>query len=145
MVAVDPSMDVLNGLLRGELAAQETYAHAVEKIDEEGIRAVLRRIRVEHAQAVQALEEHIRYFGGEPVRDSGPWGSFAHVVEGAARLLGVMPTLRALQEGERQGKEDYERVLEGDTLPPECRGLVRNSLLPQTQAHVESLERLLGL
>jgi uncharacterized protein (TIGR02284 family) len=145
MTVVDQTIDALNGMLRGELAATETYDQALEKIDEDGIRAVLRRIRVEHYQAVQALEEHIHYFGGEPVSNSGTWGSFARLVEGAATVLGVVPTLRALREGEEQGRHDYERALEGDTLPSECRSLVKSTLLPQTQAHIASLDRLLGM
>jgi uncharacterized protein (TIGR02284 family) len=144
MAVADQTIDILNSLLRGELAATETYDQALEKIEEDGIRAVLRRIRVEHYQAVQALEEHIHYFGGDPVQESGTWGTFATLVEGTAKVLGITPTLRALRAGEQQGLDDYERALEGDALPPECRGLVRTSLLPQTQAHIESLDRLLG-
>jgi uncharacterized protein (TIGR02284 family) len=144
MAVADMTIDTLNSLLRGELAATETYDQALEKIDEDGIRAVLRRIRVEHYQAVQALEEHIHYFGGEPMQESGTWGAFATLAEGTARVLGIAPTLRALHAGEQQGRDDYERALEGEALPPECRGLVRTSLLPQTQAHIESLARLLG-
>jgi len=144
MTVADQTIDILNSLLRGELAATETYDQALEKIDEEGIRTVLRRIRVEHFQAVQALEEHIHYFGGEPAHGSGGWGTLARLVEGAAKVLGVNPTLRSLREGEQQGCDDYARALEGDALPPECRGLVRNSLLPQTQTHLALLDQMLN-
>jgi uncharacterized protein (TIGR02284 family) len=143
MLSTDPTLDALNSLLRGELAATQTYEKALDKIDAEGVRAVLRRIRVEHRQAVQSLEEHIRYLGGEPTTTSGSWGTFADLVEGTARLFGVTPALRALREGEVQGAEDYERALEGEALSPDCRGLVRTALLPQTRAHVVSLDSLL--
>jgi len=145
MAVADQTIDILNSLLRGEWAAVETYDQALAKIDEDGIRAVLRRIRTEHHQALEALEQHIRYFGGEPVQSSGTWGAFARLVEGVAQVLGITPTLRALREGEQEGCHDYERALEGEALPPECRGLVRTSLLPQTQAHLVTLDRLMGL
>jgi len=144
MTAIDQTVDTLNGLLRGELSATETYDQALEKVDE-GTRAVLRRIRVEHYQAVRALQEQIRHLGGQPTTSSGPWGTFAQLVEGTATLLGTAPTLRALREGERQGLSDSQKALAGEHLAPEPKELVRNILIPQTQGHLDTLDHLLGL
>lgn len=144
MPSTDPAVDALNGLLRGEISATETYDQALERDDSDGIRATLRHIRVEHHHAVQALRDHIHYLGGEPANTSGSWGTLAKAVEGTATLLGPNTTLSALCQGEKQGVADYERAATDPHLPSECQTLIRTTLLPQTKTHVATLERMMS-
>src|SRR5262245_40067670 len=139
MPANDPAVSSLNGLLRGEISATETYDQALERDDSDGISATLRHIRVEHHQAVQALRDHIHCLGGEPATTSGSWGTIAKAVEGAATLLGPNTTLNALCQGEKQGVAEYERAATDPHLPSECQTLIRATLLPQTRTHVATL------
>ena len=56
----------LNSLLRGELAATETYQQALAKVGNEAGVADLRRIHAEHREAANTLRQHIHVHGGKP-------------------------------------------------------------------------------
>jgi uncharacterized protein (TIGR02284 family) len=145
MTSTQTLNDALNSLLRGELAATETYQQALAKVSNEPGSEELRRIHDEHRTAANTLRQHVRHMGGEPDHGSGAWGSFAKTVEGAAKLLGNAPALKALKEGEEHGAKEYEDALKQDGLPAECRSLIAATLLPQTRNHVAVLDRLLGV
>jgi hypothetical protein len=80
------------------------------------------------------LRIEFRQLGGEPATGSGPWGTFAKVVEGGAKAFGEKAAVAALEEGEDHGLKDYKADL-GD-LDFEAVELVRGKLLPeQKQTH----------
>jgi uncharacterized protein (TIGR02284 family) len=133
--------DTLNSLLRGELAATETYQQALAKVGDEPGAAELRRIHAEHREAANTLRQHVRHRGGEPDHGSGAWGAFAKAVEGTAKLFGDGAALKALKEGEEHGIKEYEAALKEAELPAECRSLIGTTLLPQTREHVRVLDR----
>ena len=136
--------DILNRLLRGELAATETYQQALAKVGNEPRATELRRLHDEHRTAANELRQHIHQHGGKPDQGSGAWGAFAKSVEGAAKLFGNAAALKALKEGEERGMKDYNDALQDPNLPPECKTLIRTTLLPQTQAHIPVLDRLMS-
>jgi uncharacterized protein (TIGR02284 family) len=144
MTSTDTLNDTLNSLLRGELAATETYQQALAKVGNEPGAEDLRRIHREHREAANTLRQHVRHFGETPDHGSGAWGAFAKAVEGAAKLFGNAAALKALKEGEEHGAKDYEDALKQDGLPAECRSLIAATLLPQTRNHIAALDRLLG-
>jgi uncharacterized protein (TIGR02284 family) len=133
----------LNSLLRGEIAATETYQQAIAKMDATSHIGSLRRIHAEHRTAANALREQVHEAGGKPVQGSGAWGAWAKLVEGTAKLFGSTAALKALKEGEEQGIKDYEAALQDDALTAECKTLIRTQLLPQTREHLMSLDRLM--
>ena len=133
----------LNSLLRGELAATETYQQALAKVGNEAEATELRRIHVQHREAANTLRQHIHSHGGKPDQDSGVWGKFAKAVEGTATLLGNSAALKALKEGEERGIKDYEAAVKDEKLPGDCKTLISTKLLPQTREHVPVLERLM--
>jgi uncharacterized protein (TIGR02284 family) len=135
--------DTLNELLRGELAATETYQQALAKVGNEPGADELRHIHKEHREAANTLRQHVRHFGGKPDQDSGAWGAFAKAVEGTAKVFGNAAALTALKEGEESGIRSYEDALQDEGLPAECRNLIRTDLLPQTRAHIPVLDRLM--
>ncbi len=137
--------DELNSLLRGELAATETYRQVVENIGEDLGGAELRRIHREHCEAVATLRNQIRRCGGQPEEDSGAWGTFAQAVEGAAKVFGNTTALKALKEGEEQGITDYESALKTGELPTDCKTAIVSTLLPQTRGHVAVLDSLISV
>src|SRR5439155_8237632 len=63
-VAVGRAVDVLNSLLRGELAAIETYRQAIEKDGPDA--ASLASLRDEHADSATRLRERIVALSGTP-------------------------------------------------------------------------------
>ncbi len=135
--------DTLNSLLRGELAATETYQQALSAVGDEPGAADLHRIHADHREAANTLRQYIRTYAGEPDHGPGAWGAFAQVVEGSAKLLGDAAALRALRRGEQSGLAAYEDALEDHGLPLEVRTYIYNTLLTRTRAHLAVLDRLL--
>jgi uncharacterized protein (TIGR02284 family) len=131
------SIEQLNSFLRGEISAVETYRLALAKLDEGSpARAELEANLASHDNRVSMLREAIVMSGGEPADTSGPWGTFATVVEGTARidLRRDKTAIAALEEGEDHGLEDYRDEL--DDLDTEARQMVLDRLLPeQKQTH----------
>lgn len=133
--------DTLNGLLKGELSAVETYQQAMDKFkDTKGLRE-LTRIRDEHRNAASTIREHIHQHGVQPEKSSGAWGTFARAVEGGAKFFGNDAALKALKEGEQYGIKAYEKALK--ELPDDCKTVI-NSILPQEREHVPVLDRLMA-
>jgi uncharacterized protein (TIGR02284 family) len=139
----DNATDLLNSLLRGELAATETYQQALPKLQGTPVYEDLRHIHKEHREAANTLRQHVHKVEGKPDQGSGAWGAFAKAVEGTAKVFGVDAALKALKEGEEHGIKEYEEAL-NDGLPPACRNLIETTLLPQTRAHMTALDRLMA-
>jgi hypothetical protein len=134
--------DILNGLLRGELSAVETYETALGRFaDSPTAAAKLTEIRDEHAESVRILREHVERHGGTPATGSGVWGSFAAAATGAAAAVGPLTVLAALQHGEEVGIADYRRALDNG-VPAECRDMILNDLLPRCEEHIAFLDDL---
>lgn len=143
MRANEKGIDWLNSLLRGEIAATETYQQALEKVGDEPGAAELRRIHEEHRAAANTLRQHVRSHGGQPDQDSGAWGAWAKTVEGTAKIFGDAAAIKALKEGEEHGIKQYREALDDNELPPDCRTLISSQLLPQTEAHISVLDRFI--
>jgi hypothetical protein len=134
--------DTLNSLLRGELSAVETYDQAVGKFGDHPVAIdKLRLIRDEHAESVRILRELVLRYSGTPSEGSGPWGAFVSAVTGTAKVIGPATVLSTLQQGEEVGIADYRRALDSG-VPPECRDVILNDLLPRCEEHIAYLDDL---
>lgn len=119
----DKSIETLNSILRGELSAVQTYDQALEKLNEDaGVAAQLRECRTSHQERVSLLQSEITRRGGEPARGSGPWGTFAKLVEGGAKAFGKKAAISVLEEGEDHGLKQYRDDL------PKLDGATRSTL-----------------
>ena len=135
----------VRSLVRGELAAAETYRQALAKVEAgDPGSADLRRIESEHEEAARLLQKKLEDRGAEAPRSSGLWGAWSKAVEGTARLLGNKAAIRALKEGEEHGIHDYEDALKDESLDPDIKELISTELLPKTRAHVPVLDRFLS-
>jgi len=143
MTTTEHTVDTLNQLLRGEIAATETYQQALAKVVDEPGAESLRQIHREHREAANTLRQHVHHHGGKPDQDSGAWGAFAKTVTGTAKVFGNAAALKALKEGEEHGIKSYEDALKDQQLPADCQALIRSTLLPQTRAHIPALDRML--
>ncbi len=137
--------DALNSLLRGELAAVETYDQALSKF--EGTQNALivkelQRIRGEHAAATEVLSTRVATLGCTPSEGAGVWGVFATAVTGVAKVMGPQTALAALRRGEEHGIGIYETALANDDMSVECKHLFRNDLLPRCKLHIDALDQL---
>ncbi|HTQ80692.1 MAG TPA: DUF2383 domain-containing protein [Thermoanaerobaculia bacterium] len=145
MPTTTANVETLNGLLRGEMSALETYRQAIEKLDNNNAPGAtqLHDLQRDHREAADALWRHISHHGEKPSESSGAWGAFAKAVTGTAKLFGNTAALKALKEGEEHGVKDYEAALKDEQLPEECKNLIRNQLLPKQRAHVTVIDRLM--
>lgn len=133
-------IDVCNALLRGEMAAIETYTQAVAKFADSADNDSLVSIRDEHQQSATALRDLISESGGVPAITSGVWGGFAHALEGAAKLFGENPALLILEQGELRGISDYEAALTESNLSSRAIQLINQELLPPLYDHLVELK-----
>ena len=141
------NIETLNKLLKDELSAMEAYQQALDNIREDaglGESVYLMPIYENHKEAVSSLQVQIRQLGGTPAEDSGAWGTWAKIFLGGADLLGKEAVLKALQEGEQNGAEDYKDALQDTKLPSDIRSLIETKLLPAQQSHIRTLDRLLN-
>jgi hypothetical protein len=130
----DKAVDTLNGFLRGEISAVETYRQAIEKLGNSATVAQLEDCRRSHEQRVVKLREQIERLGGEPSKGSGPWGAFARLFEGGAKTFGERAAVAALEEGEDHGLKLYQDDL--SKLDAASRQLVQMDLMPaQERTH----------
>jgi bacterioferritin (cytochrome b1) len=136
--------EALNTLLRGELAAVETYTQALGMFDDEVVIVDLQKIRDEHSRAVRTLRDEVIRFGGLPAEKSGVWGSFTALATGTAKAIGPATTLAALRSGEEHGVSGYQAALDETDVHPDCQRAIRSALLPACREHIDDLNRLLG-
>jgi uncharacterized protein (TIGR02284 family) len=123
------TVDTLNSFLRGEISAVETYRQAIEKLRDKPEASTLTECLRSHEQRVSLLDREIQRLGGKPAEGSGPWGAFAKLLEGGAKLFGAKAAIAALEEGEDHGRDDYKR--DAPKLAPEARAFVQQQLLPE--------------
>ncbi|HEY9684892.1 MAG TPA: DUF2383 domain-containing protein [Oculatellaceae cyanobacterium] len=125
------SIDRLNGFLRGEISAVETYNQVMEKSDCASLRETLAICQVDHAKRVQILKNRIEELGGVPAESSGIWGAVARLFEAGAAAFGVRAALDMLEEGEDHGIESYRSQM--FKLEPDDLRLVETQLLPSQE------------
>lgn len=121
---------LLNSLLKGELAALDTYAQALEKVDDTPeLFSTLTNVRLSHESRSRKLTQRVLDLGGEPATSAGAWGAFAKFLEGGAKLFGDKAAIAVLEEGEDKGLRDYTDAIE------KCGGLtcdlLQFDLLPE--------------
>lgn len=131
----------LNRLLRGEIAAIETYEIALkdESLHNAEARTLLSQNLMEHREARTNLEKLVFKWRGEPDTSSGLWGSFTDTLTAAAKALSTKLAIETLIRGEEHGRSDYEDMLE--EMRPEselanfCRDMIRGQ-----ERHLRRLE-----
>ena len=135
------TVELMNSFLRGEISAVETYRQALDKIDNPGAtRSLLQQCMQSHQQRVDTLRTQVQRLGGSPAEGSGPWGAFAKLVEGGAKLFGEKAAIAALEEGEDHGRDDYRRDVA--KLAGEARTFVTTSIMPEQERTHRALSDL---
>lgn len=129
---------VFDSLLRGELSAVETYRQAYEKFPLPALKELL----ASHGDSAVRIRQHIERNGGEGSKSSGPWGAFAKLVEGTAKVLGEAAAFKALKEGEEHGLKEYEEALPQNSLGSVCRELV-TAMIAKQREHISKIDGLL--
>ena len=136
------NVEKLNEFLSNELAAVETYRQCIDKTSGSVIALRLGELRQSHATRAEKLREQITALGGEPVKSSGAWGSFAKMIEGGAKMFSEKAALAILEEGEDKGLAEYRDDL--DKLDEPSRSLVAGALLSEQQRSHDQLRRIIA-
>ena len=141
----EKAVDQLNSLLRGELAAVETYEQALRRLNGPGTELAdqLVHFAAEHSRNADLMKARVEALGGQPSGSSGAWGTWAKVVQGSANVFGDGSAIKALKEGEEHGLKDYADALEANELDEMTRRLVENELIPRQRKHIAALDAFL--
>jgi len=132
-----------NTLLDAELSAVETYDQAMDLVDDEKERALLKGILQDHLQAVRLLEQQLEQLGATNDASGRVWPSFGEAVQGQRQLAVNPRAVQALKAGEECEVLTYEQALLDPDLPTDCRDLIHSILLPQTRGHRALLDGIL--
>jgi hypothetical protein len=136
---VATAIATLNHLLRGEIAAVETYDKAVGFFAARPPHALCTCLD-SHRLRVKALRDRLDALGGIVATGAGAWGMFARATEAVAAMLGNAAVLRALHEGEELGLADYRKSMAA--LDDDSRALIERTVLPdqeETTARMRAL------
>ena len=134
------TVDALNGFLRGEISAVETYRQALDKLPASPSRVELEQCRRSHEQRVERLRQEVMRLGGTPEEGSGAWGAFANLVEGSAKIFGEKAAISALEAGEDRGLKLYRDEME--KLDPMARSVIESEVLPAQERTHHSMSTL---
>ena len=136
-------------LVRAELAAADAFETAVKRFSAGPLADELRQIQAEHREAANVLRQHLRLHGAEPDEALAQADDVLVVAETDSgneplSMSEIARTLEALRETELDAAVDYREAADSEGLPVETRSLISSMLLPQMEAHVAMLDRLLS-
>jgi uncharacterized protein (TIGR02284 family) len=127
-------IDSLNGLLKGEISAVETYAVALKSLESPDLSQTLQQCQVDHNHRVLQLRDKLVSLGAEPADSSGTWGAFARFMESTAAASGDKPSVAMLEEGEDHGlkayRDEIDKCEDGDV-----RLFIKDLLTAQERTH----------
>lgn len=139
-----PEVGALNSLLRMELAAVAAYSQSLTMFENETCGSDLRTIRRHHEAAAGVLHELVANLDGTPVGGPVTPDVFGFAPPDPGRPADSEDTLDALRAGEDRALIEYERVLEREQTPDECRFAVRSQLVPWCHEHIDALAGLVS-
>lgn len=137
----DNKLEMLQDLIKLDLAAAEAYQAAIDRLENAGYRQQLESFKRDHERHVEDLSPIVREMGGE-VPDSA--GAKEMLTEGKVALSslgGDDSILKAMKSNENDTNIAYERVAE--KAPPEARAIVERGLADERR-HCEWILAQLG-
>ncbi len=138
------SVEILNSLLQGQLAASEacrTALAAGARFAFENVHE-LHRIESSHRQMAAELREEIVRLRGRPAEAACAWRAFTEASVESASLFGARTALEVLLESEQHELEEMEEALV--SVSPETRRLLEEKLVPREMRHVQALGDVLA-
>lgn len=132
----------LDDLVRGENAAMKAYDQLLTDTKDEKMKTKLQAIRKDHEAAISKLS---KYVAGkkdllQDTEDAGAWGTFAKTWTKGGQLMGNKTALKALQQGEEHGINEYEEALKDESLSADLKKTIKAELIPAQKKHLETLK-----
>jgi len=138
-------IDTLNGYLRNELSAVETYALASNNVDSLGLPGLLDECRRSHQERVDVLRTRIVELGGEPSTAQGTWGLIPKPLQNELAHIREKVGIAALEEFEYHDLQRYREELA--KLDDAARLLMQTHMLPaqeRTYRTIKAIRNTLG-
>jgi len=134
---LDP-VEVLNGFLRGEQAAVESYDAVIDNHLDQPIPGLIEN-RECHRGRARLLSDRIVQLNATPVAAPehlvgiwvGVWKGLGQLIEGSANVLGKQEGLLALADDEDRLLTSYRKNL--GLLDPQSRSVVESGILPNQE------------
>ncbi len=121
---------ILPALLRGELAAVESYRQAIRCFPELAAHPLIEGVRADHSRAVTTLTKLMVSHGGDPPPESEPWNFLFEADDPKRIFTPPCSALAAFKQGEKHTVSQYKLALEEDDLPSPAKAVIRDELLP---------------
>jgi bacterioferritin (cytochrome b1) len=135
--------EALNGLLRAELSAADTYSRLPGISSEQSDGAnEFRKIGEDHRESAQLLSAQIVELGGTAQEEASTWRNIKALVS-LAPTAQDPTTIKALLEGEEQDLLTYQWALRHPQMDSELRELIERMLVPRTESHIKTLQQFL--
>jgi hypothetical protein len=125
------TIDLLNSLLRDELAAVEIYDVALHDRSAFSGKTELSQCQRSHEVRAGMLRDKIVSLGGEPVTTTGLVGTWGKLLESGATAISPDMAIRALEQGEDHVLRDYRRGLA--SVDPDVRFFLERLVLPEEE------------
>lgn len=134
-------LEMLQDLVKLDLAAAEAYQEAVERLDNPIYKQQLAAFMRDHERHVEELTPVVRTMGGEPPDDAGAKEWLTEGKVALSSLGGDKSILKAMKSNENDTNIAYERCL--DRAPLEARGIIERGLADERR-HREWILQQLG-
>jgi bacterioferritin (cytochrome b1) len=134
-------VEAINSLLCLELAAIEVYGQVLGGLEGHPFANDLRTIRYAHETAADALRNHIRNLGGEPTDEAG---LTVRLYSSTGTTGSPEELIGHLRQMEERAVAEYERVLQREQMPDECRFAIRVEMLSHCHEHIDVLAAMAG-
>jgi hypothetical protein len=134
------TVDVLNVLLRDELAAVETYGVALHDRSAFSGKTELSRCQRSHEARAAAIRDKILALGGDPAESAGIAGAWSRVIEIGAAAISDEMAIRALEQNEEHVHRDYSTWIPNVT--PEVRTFLEQKIWPEEETTYRTMSDL---
>lgn len=133
----------LNTLLRGEIAAVNSYDLARKKFATDAAIKTIDKILFNHKSNVDFLKKKIFSKNETPSTNTGAWGLAVELIIKSTKFLGETPLIMALREGEDLGLKDYKYFLSSNVPENKSIHVIKNQIIPNTENNILLLNKLL--
>lgn len=137
------SIKELNGVLKGEYMAIDSYEKYIKNIEDSNTKAEFQKIQKEHKRNAIKLSERIQTLGGVPVFSVGVTGRIVETISNVKNIGTKKPLdyLKKAHHGEDMGIKLVSKIVKSD-LDGDSSKLV-DSMLNEDRNHINTLSGMI--
>ncbi len=135
----------IDEILKGEIAAVESYEFIYDKVKTTQEIDILRKIHSEHVEEVEYWRQELIRDALLPQEHSGDIGMLAKSLLSALHIIGLKGSLYVLKQGEDLGLRIYHSKITSPLLNPIQRRHIQEVSIPNQEKHLFKLRQMLSL